>query len=96
MTIDIKNYQQVLARLGYANEDGAMLLLRIQLLAELKTELESRNISQAQAARLLDVKQPRISEIYNLRIDKFSLELLVRYLYRLKKEVGLNVSDLDT
>ncbi|MGD9683534.1 MAG: helix-turn-helix domain-containing protein [Candidatus Obscuribacterales bacterium] len=81
--------------MGYSNEEGAYLLLRTQLMKEIQQEIEKRQWSQSQAAEFLGVKQPRISEIYSLRIDKFSVELLVRYLYRLKKEVSLQLKDVD-
>lgn len=92
MSCDLKKYQDLFRKLGYADEKGAPLLLRVQLMAAIKNEIETNNWSQAETARILGVKQPRVSEIVGLRIDKFSAELLVKYLYRLKNEVSVSIT----
>lgn len=81
----------LLKKMGYGGEEGAILLLRIQLLKAIKKEIEQRGWSQTEAARFLEVKQPRISEIKQLRIDKFSVEQLAKFLHRLDKRVSLSV-----
>ena len=88
---DLAQYKQIFAQMGYADETGAALLLRTQLLKAVKTELIKKNWSQQEAAKKLGVKQPRISEIYALKIDKFSVELLAKYLFRLDKEVTFQI-----
>ena len=95
MTVQIEKYKKVFQSLGYDTERSAALILRTQLLLELKNQLEQHNWSQLEAAERLGVKQPRISEIQRLRIDKFSVELLIRYLRRLDKEVEFKVRDAD-
>ncbi len=84
-------YQDIFKNMGYANDEGAALLLRTGLLTALKSEIEMKKLTKKQAAEKLGVKQPRISEIYALRIDKFSVDLLVKYLYRLGKGVRLEL-----
>lgn len=91
MNFDKNLYSQVFRQQGYADEDGATLLLRTQLLIEIKNHIEKNNWTQVEAARILKVRQPRISELYRLRIDKFSIELLVKYLFRLQKHVNLTI-----
>lgn len=91
MKVDIQAYQRVFEEMGYSNEEGALLLIRTQLLKTLKDEIEKKKWSQAQAAEKLGVKQPRISEIHSLRIDKFSVELLIKYLYRLDKSIEFKI-----
>jgi predicted XRE-type DNA-binding protein len=76
---------------GFVGSDSAGLLVRTQLLLEVKKEILSRGWSQAKAAEKLQVKQPRISEIMRLRIDRFSCELLVKYLAKLGKKVQVLV-----
>lgn len=91
MNFDKNLYSQVFRQQGYTDEDGATLLLRTQLLIEIKNHLEKSNWTQAEAARILKVKQPRISELYRLRIDKFSVELLIKYLFRLQRNVDVTI-----
>lgn len=79
--------------MGYTDDIGEALLLRTQLLHKVKAELEKKNWSPKEAAEKLGVQQPRISEIRSLRIDKFSVELLVKYLFRLGKEVTFDIRD---
>ena len=89
--VDVQAYQHVFEQMGYTDEEGAYLLLRTQLLKEVKEEILKRKWTQVQAAKELGVKQPRISEIFALRIDKFSVEILIRYLHRLNKEVVFKI-----
>ena len=88
---DLAQYKEIFKQMGYADDNGAALLLRTQLLKAVKTELQKKNWTQQEAAKKLGVKQPRISEIYGLKIDKFTVELLVKYLYRLDKEVTFQI-----
>lgn len=84
-------YLQVFDSMGIPAEDRAGFALRTQLLLELKSEFKKRRWNQRQAAEALDVAQPRISEIMRLRIDKFSVELLLKYLDRLGKQASFVV-----
>lgn len=93
MVSDLTRYRQVFQQMGYTDDSGEALLLRTQLLHKVKAELEKKNWSQKEAAEKLGVKQPRISELQALRIDKFSVELLVKYLFRLGKEVTFDIRD---
>lgn len=95
MQLDKSSYKEIFRRMGYTDERGTTLLLRTQLMRAIKEELAKNNWSQAEAASVLGVKQPRIAEIQALRIDKFSVELLIRYLYRLKREVNLSLTDME-
>jgi len=88
---DVKYYRQYFRKKGVSASEGQCLALRTVLLGELKKELVNNGWSQQEAAKKLGVKQPRISEIYSLAIDKFSAELLVKYLYKLGKEVSITV-----
>ncbi|HMX46897.1 MAG TPA: XRE family transcriptional regulator [Candidatus Obscuribacter sp.] len=83
--------KRIIEQLGYSGEDGLILLLRVHLIRALKQEIESRNWTQNEAALFLGLKQPRISEIMQLRIDQFSVEKLTKLLYRLGKTVHLSI-----
>lgn len=51
--------------------------LRSSLIRALKNHLARGNISQAQAAKLFGVTQPRISDLMRGKINLFSLDALV-------------------
>lgn len=90
--MDVSTDKVLLKNLGYDGEEGTVLLLRIQLLKIVKQEIDQRGWNQDQAAKFLNVKQPRISEIKKLRIDKFSVEQLTKLLHRLDKRISLTVA----
>ena len=90
--MDVSTDKVLLKNLGYDGEEGTVLLLRIQLLKTIKQEIDRRGWSQDEAAKFLNVKQPRISEIKKRRIDKFSVEQLTKLLHRLDKRISLTVA----
>jgi predicted XRE-type DNA-binding protein len=51
--------------------------LRATLLSALKDHLEKLNLSQTEAAKLLGVTQPRISDLMRGKINLFGLDALV-------------------
>ncbi|PZM77152.1 MAG: XRE family transcriptional regulator [Candidatus Melainabacteria bacterium] len=93
---EVKYYRQMFRKKGVPSAEGQCLALRTVLIGQLKQELLQTGMSQQQAAQKLGVKQPRISEILNLSIDKFSAELLVKFLYKLGKEVTVTVETTES
>ena len=85
-------YKNVFKELGFSEEDSANLEARSRLMILLEHEIKKMGLSQAQAAKLLGVKPPRISEIMSGRIDKFSVDLLITYLSRLGKAVQFKLA----
>ena len=58
-------------------EEAENMKLRSSLMLALKNHLLRNNISQTEAARLLGVTQPRISDLMRGKISLFSLDALV-------------------
>lgn len=56
---------------------AASLKMRSELMMALQEHLKGSGMTQIQAAKLLGVTQPRISDLMRGRIDLFSLESLV-------------------
>jgi predicted XRE-type DNA-binding protein len=52
--------------------------LRSTLMMALDREITARGWTQAEAARQLGVTQPRISDLLRGKIERFSLDMLVR------------------
>lgn len=86
-----ETYRKIFSDLGYGPEESSTKLLRLELIKEIKSEIEARGWTQSEAARRMHIPQPRIAEIFGLRIDKFSVELLAKYLHRLGKEVSMTI-----
>lgn len=89
---DLAQHFAVLKRHGYAKDDALILLMRLQLMKIIKVEIRRRGWSQREAAKILNVSQPRIAEISALATDKFSLETLIKYLLRLNLKAALSVA----
>lgn len=87
-----KGSGNVFKDLGYSDAEAANLLARSDLMILLEQEIKKLNISQVAVAKLLGVKPPRISELMQGRIGKFSLDLLVTYLARLGKHLTFHIS----
>lgn len=66
--------------LGFDPEGIENLRIRSDLMIRLTKLIERRGLTQAQAARLLGVTQPRISDLTRGKIDRFSIDTLVEML----------------
>lgn len=81
----------VFADLGVPRPQEA--LAKAQLAHRINTIIARRRLTQAQAARLLGVDQPKISLLKRGRLAGFSLERLVRFLILLGSDVEIVVRD---
>jgi predicted XRE-type DNA-binding protein len=59
-------------------ERAAELEMRAQLLMGLENWLEKSRMTQAEAAKVLGVTQARVSDLKRGKINRFSMDLLVR------------------
>ena len=71
--------------------EAANLRARSELMIALKARLQASKMTQARAAKLLGVTQPRISDLMRGKIDLFSLETLIDMLARAGAHVKLSV-----
>ena len=70
----------VFTDLGFAPEDAQNLRIRSDLMIEISKLIEARGLTQTSAARLLQVTQPRISDLVRGKIDRFSVDSLIEML----------------
>jgi predicted XRE-type DNA-binding protein len=78
--------------LGFPPDKAEHLLVRADLMIRLEKELGSRGLKQAQAAELLGITQPRVSDLLRGRIDLFSADALIDMLARLGIKVRIVAS----
>src|SRR6266498_1293298 len=69
--------------LGFSAEEAEHLLIRADLLIQLQKAIASRSLTQAKAATILRVTQPRVSDLLRGRLDLFSTDTLIDMLARL-------------
>jgi len=67
----------VFADLGFDPAESADLALRAYLMAEIRKFIERNGLTQVKAARFFGVKQPKISNIMNGKVDEISSDYLV-------------------
>jgi predicted XRE-type DNA-binding protein len=77
--------------LGFSKEESEHLLVRADLLIQVQKAIRARRLTQAEAARMLRVTQPRVSNLLRGRIDLFSTDALIDMLARLGVGVRLVV-----
>ena len=74
--------------LGFSREEAENLRIRSELMVRLARLIEDRGLTQAEAAKMLGVSQPRVSDLVRGKIDLFSIDMLVLMLAK----AGLRVT----
>jgi len=60
-------------------------------MAELAAWIEQHHLKQAEAAEILRVSRPRVSDVVNRKTAKFTIDTLVKMLSRIGKPVRLAI-----
>lgn len=81
--------------LGFPREEAAHLRVRSALMAALAELIQARGLNQRQAASLLGVSQPRVSDLVRGRLELFSSDMLIDLLSRAGVQVELSLSPLE-
>jgi predicted XRE-type DNA-binding protein len=66
-------------------------LLKQQLMEELSVWIAKHHMKQAEAAEILMVSRPRVSDVVNQKTAKFNIDTLVEMLSRVGKPVHLAI-----
>ena len=77
--------------IGFDAQEAENLRLRSELMIQVRKLIERRDLTQAAAAKLFGVTQPRVSDLVRGRIDLFSIDMLVNILARAGVQVRLVV-----
>ena len=65
--------------------------LKQQLMDEIAEWMKEASVKQAAAAEVLRVTRPRVSDVVNHKVEKFTIDALVGMLGRIGKQVSLAV-----
>ncbi|MCD6039340.1 MAG: hypothetical protein K0S27_740 [Gammaproteobacteria bacterium] len=79
----------VFADLDFA--DAAERLAKVKLAMKINQLIEERKLKQVQAAKILEINQPKISALANGRLKEFSIERLIEFLNKLDQDVEIVV-----
>lgn len=77
--------------LGFPQEVAEEELLKAQLGTEIFRIMESRGLTQTEAAEIFGVHQPEISRLKQGKFSYYSVERLMRFLDRLSCEVSIHI-----
>jgi predicted XRE-type DNA-binding protein len=77
--------------LGFRREEAEHLLVRADLMIQVQKLIGERRLKQREAAEVLRVSQPRVSDLLRGRIDLFGTDALIDMLARLGARVRLTV-----
>jgi predicted XRE-type DNA-binding protein len=90
-----KSSGNVFKDLGFSDVEANKKLLKCQLMIEIERIIKAQGWTQAQAAKKLGVVQPRVSELMTTRIERFTIDMLLKYLNRLGKTVKITIVDSE-
>lgn len=79
----------VFTDLGFPKAEAENLMLRAELMSKIR-EI-ARGTTQAKAAKLFGITQPRLNDVLRGKIDKFSLDALVNMIAAAGLHVELRV-----
>lgn len=65
--------------------------LKIQLMSEISSWIETSRLKQTEAAERLHVSRPRVSDVVNKKVGKFTIDTLIEMLQRAGKNVEIAV-----
>jgi len=82
-----KSSGNVFADLGLVDADERQT--KVRLAVAINRVLERRRLSQAKAAHLLGVNQPKVSALSKYRLEGFSVERLLRFLTSLDQDIEI-------
>ena len=77
--------------LGFGPVEAENLRLRSQLMIELRERLGALELTQSEAAQLLGVTQPRISDLMRGKIERFSVDTLIAMLGKAGMRLSISV-----
>jgi len=81
----------VFADLG--REDANEALVKARLAQRLAALIEKRGLTQAEAAQLLRIDQPKVSKLLRGQLREFSTDRVLRFLNALGQDVEIVVRD---
>lgn len=55
-------------------------LNKIELMKAIRNKIKDDQLRQREVAEILDIKQPRVSDLISLKHERFSLDILIGYL----------------
>lgn len=75
--------------LGFS--DSVERLAKAKLVMRIESVIEKRKLKQTEAAKILEISQPKISALMNGQLSGFSMERLIHFLNLLNQDVVITI-----
>lgn len=87
----LSSSSNVFVDLGLPPDEAAILQMRADLMTDLRKLIQTRELTQSQAAEILRVSESRVSDLIRGKWEKFSLETLITLATRAGMSVSLKI-----
>lgn len=88
----IESSGNVFADLGFDPAEACILKMRSTLMIDLRSYIESNNLTKVEAAARLGIAQSLVSDLIRGKWEKFSLEMLITLEARVGRKVSLELA----
>ncbi len=85
-------FSSVFDAIAASPEEALNMKLRANLIREIRAKVAAAGWTQTETANQLGITQPRVSDLLNGKLSKFSLDALVNMLARLGSDIKLRVA----
>jgi predicted XRE-type DNA-binding protein len=86
----MKKNRSVFKDLGFNEQESLSLTIKANLYSKLLDVVSEKKIKPRDLEKLLDVPQPRVSELLNGKMSSLSIEKLLSYLERMGVEAAVS------
>jgi len=86
-----KSSGNVFQDLGFEKEEASNLKIRADLIMILRRIIREKGLRQHELAVLFETTQPRVSDLVNGKIDRFSIDALVNMLSKMNVQIRLDL-----
>src|SRR5450432_626411 len=87
-----KGSENVLVDCGFPPAEAENLRIRAKLMMVLTGYIQQRNITQARAAKIMGVAQPRVSDLVRGKIGLFTIDTLVNMVTAAGLKVDVDIT----
>ena len=91
----IEGSDNIFRDLGFPGAEAIHLNARAELMIEIESILKKKKYTQQEAAKIFGVGQPRVSDLYNGKIGRFTIDMLMKWLAKLGKEVTIKIDNRE-
>ena len=83
--------ENVFKDVGFSEQESEYLMIRSRLMLEVDQFIKRSGLTQLEASKELGITQPRLNDLLRGKIQKFSIDALVKMLSRIGIHVDVHV-----